>query len=376
MALSEASQALLKAAKSGDLAFVQARIAEGADVNTKDTFDENLFFLACRSGNVELVQFLLDQSADFSQLNTGKHSALLSACVGGNLEVVKKLVALEREAGKITWAITAKRGSSPLSIAFQYKHVDIIEYFLVENLISDEDLMGIPSSSSDAQDTVIKLIDRILKIKPVLVSHITDRFFAQMIMSSNIQGIKYMLKTFPELKTRMSDFLYPISGGFTVSTSKTLRLESKQDKSELFNNYIKQIYIHPAKNKSLSFFLEQQYLSMEAVDKADGQTLLHFVAMDTSDEYEDVIYIPALLSMGFPIDVRNSKQQTPLHVAIEGGLFFHALCLIYFGADVNAEDQDGRKPRDYAARFISLGEETIDEELSGHLISILKEFEG
>jgi ankyrin repeat protein len=122
----------------------------------------------------------------------------------------------------------------------------------------------------------------------------------------------------------------------------------------------------------------QHGLAMNTPNNED-QTLLHFAATMQFDEYEHISHLKCLLDLGYPIDILNSKQQTPLHIAIQHGMFFHALYFIYSGADLNAVDNEGRTIVDYANDFCSAGMEANDPynlEYKQDLLQTLGDYKG
>lgn len=58
--------ALVREARRGNLSKVQAILAMGTDVDTRDGYRRTALMEACRMGHVEIVKVLLDYGADIS----------------------------------------------------------------------------------------------------------------------------------------------------------------------------------------------------------------------------------------------------------------------------------------------------------------------
>jgi ankyrin repeat protein len=78
--------------------------------------------------------------------------------------------------------------------------------------------------------------------------------------------------------------------------------------------------------------------------KVQGQYLLHSAAqMDTG--YQG---IPWLLEQGIPLEGKSINGQTALHDASECSNHRNIRCLLLAGADMNARDDNGQRPIDWA----------------------------
>jgi ankyrin repeat protein len=88
------NEALINAAKRGDLAAVKDLLAKGADVNAKTRYDQTPLMFAADKGHVEVVKLLLAAGADVNVVDTFYKSftALVGATREGHAEVVKLLL--------------------------------------------------------------------------------------------------------------------------------------------------------------------------------------------------------------------------------------------------------------------------------------------
>jgi ankyrin repeat protein len=81
---------------------------------------------------------------------------------------------------------------------------------------------------------------------------------------------------------------------------------------------------------------------IRAADPRDGSTLLHQVAVFDDDPE----LVSTALAAGAPLDDRDHRGRTPLHLAAESAHPKVAAALLDAGADAHATDDDGRRPID------------------------------
>eukprot|EP00232_Nephroselmis_pyriformis_P027558 CAMPEP_0182864532 /NCGR_PEP_ID=MMETSP0034_2-20130328/7219_1 /TAXON_ID=156128 /ORGANISM="Nephroselmis pyriformis, Strain CCMP717" /LENGTH=152 /DNA_ID=CAMNT_0024996791 /DNA_START=177 /DNA_END=632 /DNA_ORIENTATION=- len=83
---------LLEGARYDDMEDLEAAIAEGVDLNGKDSNDRTALHMACANGHADIVKRLVDAGADLSVSNAEKNTPLHWACLNGKVEVVKVLM--------------------------------------------------------------------------------------------------------------------------------------------------------------------------------------------------------------------------------------------------------------------------------------------
>jgi ankyrin repeat protein len=88
-----ATQALVEAARRGDLPAIASLIEAGANVNGTASGDNTPLIAAAREGHTSVVELLLDRGASINYLAEGKGTALILASAAGRLDTVKLLVA-------------------------------------------------------------------------------------------------------------------------------------------------------------------------------------------------------------------------------------------------------------------------------------------
>jgi uncharacterized protein len=86
------------AARAGHVERVQALLAQGAKVNSRDRNGDSPLNMAAAKGNVALVETLLKADADVNLANIAGVTPLMGAAFGGHAELVKKLIAAKANA--------------------------------------------------------------------------------------------------------------------------------------------------------------------------------------------------------------------------------------------------------------------------------------
>ena len=126
-AKARSAQDLINAAGRGDAAPVQALIANGADVNAKDSSGLTALMWASQNGRLDVVQALIAKGADVNAKDSGGLTALMSASTYGHLDVVQAL--LDKGAD-----VNAKRsyGETALMMASQNGHLDVVQALLAK----------------------------------------------------------------------------------------------------------------------------------------------------------------------------------------------------------------------------------------------------
>lgn len=120
------SQALIEAARKGDLKLVQELLAKGTDVNAKGASGVTALWEAAQQGHASVVKLLLDKGADVNARVDAGFTPLMEAANLGHLEVTRVL--LERGADpnrKDQWGgtalIAAARNDHPMIVQLLLK---------------------------------------------------------------------------------------------------------------------------------------------------------------------------------------------------------------------------------------------------------------
>ncbi|MFO0754572.1 MAG: ankyrin repeat domain-containing protein [Thermodesulfovibrionales bacterium] len=113
--MENASSLLFDSAGRGDLEEVKKLLAEGADVNCRDTIGWTPLIKAAWMGHLHVVRYLLEQGAEIDRQNDFGYTALMSAISSGHHPVVHYL--LERGADV---SLKDKYGKTVIDYLFEY----------------------------------------------------------------------------------------------------------------------------------------------------------------------------------------------------------------------------------------------------------------
>ena len=114
------NDALIKAAKKGDMNKVERLIENGADIKAKDKSGSTSLDWAAYGGHTDVVKFLIKKGED---INT----ALISAALGGQIDLVQLLI--EKNANVNA---AYEEGSTPLIFAAMSGHTNVVR-LLIDN---------------------------------------------------------------------------------------------------------------------------------------------------------------------------------------------------------------------------------------------------
>ena len=111
---------------SGNIEAVKQHIADGADVNSKDTGATPLN-LAAGGGHMEIVELLIAKGADVNMRDDSGQTPLLNATSGGHKEIIELFIAEGAD-------VNAKGfdGMTPLHVAALYGRKEIAELFIAK----------------------------------------------------------------------------------------------------------------------------------------------------------------------------------------------------------------------------------------------------
>jgi ankyrin repeat protein len=106
----------------GVLDDIEARIAEGVDVNARDEDGRAPLHIAARNGQVESVRVLLDKGADTNTKSQNKDTPSHLAAYGGDMEVLGLLISAQADVS----AKDKDGGSTPLMDTKSQKYTECV----------------------------------------------------------------------------------------------------------------------------------------------------------------------------------------------------------------------------------------------------------
>ncbi len=160
---------LIQAAKSGDLARVQALIAH-AEVNINATDEDTATALHCAAsnGHKEVVKLLLEKGADIDTEDESNYTPLHSAAHNGYPEVVKLLlqkgVSINSRVEGNEEEDEEEEGCTALHLAAELGRIEVVELLLQEgadvNAINDyhQTALHLAAESSCEQEEIVRLL--------------------------------------------------------------------------------------------------------------------------------------------------------------------------------------------------------------------------
>lgn len=136
------NNALMFAARAGDVQSVGHLLEAGADINSLNAFGTSPLIMAVHSGNLDLIQYLIERGADIDNAGSG-HTALHAAVLRGNLEAVKVLLSGQPDLEAIVQKPTPVRrqatdynfhdaliGATPLWLAARFAEPEIMQVLI------------------------------------------------------------------------------------------------------------------------------------------------------------------------------------------------------------------------------------------------------
>ena len=152
---------LHRAVRQGDVKAVERLLAEGADVNARDKYENTPLHLAAGEGNVRIAEMLLAKGASLAAVSSSGDTPLHRAARAGNVEAMKLLIAKGAEVD----ARTPVTELTPLHSAALAGQIESAEVLLVAG--------ADPNARSEAGDMPIHLAS--LKGHERLVTLFLDR---------------------------------------------------------------------------------------------------------------------------------------------------------------------------------------------------------
>lgn len=136
------------AVKQGDLEKVKAMLAQGQDIEAKDTgsLDQTALGWAAFIGDEAMVDYLLSQNASLQATDKGDvYNVLKSAALGNNVRVVEKIYRLMKDQVDLNDQTVESDGETLVMVAASNNRLEIVDFLLNQG--------ANPNLSTTTQDT-------------------------------------------------------------------------------------------------------------------------------------------------------------------------------------------------------------------------------
>ncbi len=145
---------LSAAAYVGDLAKVQAFIADGADINSKAGMVQNTaLHSAVAGGRTEVAEFLVSKGSDVNAQNRAGQTPLHMAAGAGHLEVVQLLLKNGADANA-----KDSRGQTALDLAQKAEHNAIVELLQKQMEVHNVSITEVSAPTSCVQGETVSIV--------------------------------------------------------------------------------------------------------------------------------------------------------------------------------------------------------------------------
>ncbi len=108
---------------------------KGINIDSKNDFGDTPLFSAIRFGCLNSTVWLIDNGADIYHINDNQQNLLFPAIESGNLNLVKTLI--EKGKGYFNVNATDRDNMTPAMLSLEKNNLDIFEYFLDNNVPLD-----------------------------------------------------------------------------------------------------------------------------------------------------------------------------------------------------------------------------------------------
>jgi ankyrin repeat protein len=361
---------LFKAVEKGSKAEVEAILAEGTSVDSKNRRGETSLIQAIKSKNPEMVAFLIEKGADVkisSPLWDGG-SLLHYTVEKGNEEILSLLISKGLDINS-----EDDRSQTPLNLAVQREEKDMVELLLVKGadpntwndywctpfgeaeraenkeIITLFKARGLqppkPRSIGEAAATGdIPLLEAFLKAgKSVDEKDKKGRSPLQAAAEKGAAGmVSFLLQKGADPNSRDGKNWTPLHRaalGGHKDIVEMLVSKGADIKEKNLDEGVTPFHCAVSSGKiDLAEFFLQQGASLQERDK-DGCTLLHAAVA-----WNNVNMVQFLVERGLDVNASDRNEATPLHKAAQHGFQNIVEFLLKHGAAVNVKDKSGETP--------------------------------
>uniref|UniRef100_A0A1Y1NLE7 Uncharacterized protein n=1 Tax=Photinus pyralis TaxID=7054 RepID=A0A1Y1NLE7_PHOPY len=315
-------------------------------VNSRNTLTDTPLHFAVRNGNLEIVDMLLDRHAEINAKNVDGTTPLHIAVENGHENLVKLL--LERGADV---NIEDRYGRSVLYVAAANKHCIIVRRIL--------EFCPDVRSKSNRTALHVAVRERCCLIVEYLLEYgfyierenVNDYELLDAAVTEGYLGIvEQLLKYGADVDTPLHKATKnKVEGAVNllVNYGADVNYKDMHGRTAIF---------YAARNTDLNiFYLLLPNSDTSIIDK-DGQSLLHFTALETDELSTDAVdnargaIAKMVLSQGANVNAQNRCGNTPLHIAVQSEFVQVIEALLEHNADVDCSNQWNKSPLHLSAK--------------------------
>ncbi|XP_044053035.1 ankyrin-1a isoform X4 [Siniperca chuatsi] len=308
LAVADAGNSFLRAARSGNLDKALEHIKNGIDINTANQNGLNGLHLASKEGHVKMVLELLHNGIVLETTTKKGNTALHIAALAGQEQVVTELVNYGADVNA-----QSQKGFTPLYMAAQENHLEVVK-FLLENganqsIPTEDGFTPLAVALQQGHENVVALLINYgtkgkVRLPALHIAARNDDTRTAAVLLQNDPNPDVLSKT-----------------GFTP-----LHIAAHYE-----NLNVAQLLLNRGANVNFT--------------PKNGITPLHIAS-----RRGNVIMVRLLLDRGAQIDAKTKDELTPLHCAARNGHVRIIEILLDHGAPIQAKTKNGLSPIHMAAQ--------------------------
>ncbi|KAJ5738251.1 Mg2+ transporter protein CorA-like/Zinc transport protein ZntB [Penicillium malachiteum] len=326
---------LLCAAVDGKLSVVEYLMKKPAMIETKDLKGDSAFTLACMAGHLNVVERLMELRPEVAEeKNDSGRNGLLCAAIDGNVSIVEYLMK--------TPAMMKPRdesGDSAFTLACYFGHLPVVKELIANTpeVLKEADNDGRTGLLCAAWNDKLEIVQYLINDKDAKFDDQDESGFTVLHLASH-RGNVGMVKSILQKSTSLLE----ITSVYGQTPLLSAAEESKPAVAQI---------------------LLQNGADIKHQNN-QKDTALHIASRDGSTELARAL----IESSKDPLEIRNASHQTPLLTAVTNKHYDIVDILLGAGANINAQDDNGRTALSFAAEH---GNQSLVKTLVGEKKAIL-----
>lgn len=239
------------AAAKGDINKMNTLLAQGVDVNEKDSLlGLTALYSAAAEGQIEAVRFLFEKGADITVKNRNGSTAICIAAENGHIDVVRLL--LEKGA-----EINAKDeyGNTALSLAARKGHINVARLLLEKgadiNIASVDGRTALKEAELNGHTSIVRLLKQAEEAEAAKWSSGHAPIVVQPARSEQIQQtpiVKSDVDELPSVHAKPQKNSYAIVIGIEKYRQRLPNADHAVNDAKLMTEYLTKVMGYPAAN--------------------------------------------------------------------------------------------------------------------------------